>query len=217
MICSGLLHLTDSQIDPPADEVLGYERYQYGPFRSAWEPGFIMGDLNNNVTRYVTNGAGVSAPSENLGFYFSGMRASDWGPIHAEDGSANTTANTLISVDMSTMRNEQWRNSTQPDYIPGRADAELVWVPVSESGILVAIGGIINPVQLSPEQALSGEQRNVSERISPSFMKTVSVYDISSDSWSDSSWHSQWLYQIRTLLTAGTGTSRILQGTSRPS
>jgi hypothetical protein len=58
------------------------------------------------MSRYITHGAGVSVPSENLGFYFGGMRGPDWGPIASHDGSANTTASTLISVDLNTMRHE---------------------------------------------------------------------------------------------------------------
>jgi hypothetical protein len=101
------------------------------------------------MTRYVTNGAGVCAPSENLGYYFSGLRAADWGLIQAGDNSTNTTANTLISVDMSVMRNETWANNTLPNNIPGRVNAELVWIPVSEKGVLIAIGGVTNSASLT--------------------------------------------------------------------
>lgn len=154
----GLTRLTDSQDPPAANIVTAYEAYQYGPERTSWEPGFIQKTLPQNVTRYITNGAGVSAPSENLGFYFSGMRGADWGLIQEGDQSANTTANTLITVDMSVMRNETWTNDTLPDNIPGRANAELVWLPVSESGALVAIGGVINPESLTVTQGLTESQ-----------------------------------------------------------
>lgn len=154
----GLTHLNDSQDPPAANIVTAYEAYQYGPERTIWEPGFIQKTLPQNVTRYITNGAGVSAPSENLGFYFSGMRGEDWGLIQEGNESANTTANTLITVDMSVMRHETWTNDTLPDNIPGRANAELVWLPVSESGALVAIGGVINPESLTAVHALSGSQ-----------------------------------------------------------
>lgn len=93
----------------------------------------------------MTDGAGVSAPSENLGFYFSGMHAKDWGVFWDDNESANITANTLITVDMSVMGQEKWTNDTLPDDVPGRASAELVWIPVSESGVLIAIGGVIYP------------------------------------------------------------------------
>lgn len=113
------------------------------------------------MTRFLTNGAGVSIPSENLGFYFSGMRGKDWGII-AEGGfpnnTANLTASTLISVNMTTMRDEIWENDTLPDTIPARANAELVWIPISESGALIAMGGVTNPEVLSPIRHLTEEQ-----------------------------------------------------------
>jgi hypothetical protein len=123
---------------------LTFENYQYGPDRESWEPGFIRSTLSDGVNRYVAAGASVSAPSENLGFYFSGVRGEAWGPITENNYSANITSDKLISVDMSTMREEVWSNHSLPDNVPGRVNGELVWIPVSESGVLVAIGGVIN-------------------------------------------------------------------------
>ncbi|RVX66076.1 hypothetical protein B0A52_10010 [Exophiala mesophila] len=178
----GLPRLTDATSPQSAQAVLGYEAYQYGPDRPSWAPGFYQGTLPDDVTRYVTNGAGVSAPSENLGFYFSGMRAPDWGPIYYDDSSANVTANTLIQVDMSTMRNEEWTNITIPDNIPARANAELVWVPVSERGVLVAVGGVIEPEEIWA-RGLNESQQEESRAQSPEFMTSVPVYDIASQEW----------------------------------
>ncbi|KIV94582.1 hypothetical protein PV10_02335 [Exophiala mesophila] len=178
----GLPRLTDATSPQSAQAVLGYEAYQYGPDRPSWAPGFYQGTLPDDVTRYVTNGAGVSAPSEDLGFYFSGMRAPGWGPIYYDDSSANVTANTLIQVDMSTMRNEEWTNITIPDNIPARANAELVWVPASERGILVAIGGVIEPEEIWA-RGLNESQQEESRAQSPGFMTSVPVYDIASQEW----------------------------------
>ena len=158
----GLTRRTDSADPPDADEVLAYEAFQYGPERASWKPGFVRKTLPDDVTRYITNGAGVSAPSENLGFYFSGMRAEDWGLIQNGDHSANRTANTLITVDMSEMRHESWTNNTLPPDILGRANAELVWVPVSDRGVLVAIGGVINPESVISSRGLTEAQETES-------------------------------------------------------
>lgn len=114
----GMSRLTNSSDPPPANEVLGYEGYQYGAFRNNWGPGWHEENLPTNVTRYITNGAGVSAPSENLGFYFSGMRAADWGSFTYDQFNANVTANTLITVDMSTMGDASWTNKTLPLKFP---------------------------------------------------------------------------------------------------
>jgi hypothetical protein len=134
------------------------------------------------VTRYVSNGAGTSAPSENLGFYFSGMRAPDWGPIYYDDSSANVTANTLITVDMSTMRSEKWTNTTLPDNIQPRANAELAWIPVSEKGVLVAIGGVTSPEEIWAT-GLNDSQTSQSQEQSPGFMTSLPVYDVASGDW----------------------------------
>lgn len=154
---SGIIRLTDSSEAPNEDEVLVFEKYQYGPERKGWGPGFIRSTLPDGMHRYVSAGAYASAPSENLGFYFSGVRGKGWGPISDNDFSANITSNSLITVDMSTMREEEWKNHTIPDRIPGRTSGELVWVPVSDSGVLVAIGGVINaedtfPIALNDSQ-----------------------------------------------------------------
>lgn len=166
----GLTSITDSQSPPAANQVLGYEAFQYGPLRTSWEPGFIGKILPPNFTRYVTNGAGVSSPSENLGYYFSGLRAADWGLIQAGDNSTNTTADTLISVDMSVMRNETWANNTLPSYIPGRLNAELAWIPVSEKGVLIAIGGVTNTASLTAAGALTQAEATASVCLLPRFM-----------------------------------------------
>jgi len=130
----------------------------------------------------VTNGAGVTAASENLGFYFSGMRASDWGPIDYNTHFADTPANTLIEIDMSTMRSERWTNNTLPSTIPPRANAELVWIPVSTQGVLVAIGGVYPPEEIWP-YGLNSSQTSESKSQSPDFMTSLPIYDIASQTW----------------------------------
>ncbi|KAH8422265.1 uncharacterized protein LDX57_000023 [Aspergillus melleus] len=178
----GLLRATESQDPPAGDRVLGYEVYQYGPYRSSWQRGFIENQLDHDVTRYITHGAGVSAPSENLGFYFSGMHGANWGPI-ADDQSANRSSARMISVDMTEMRGNVWSNTSLPDYVPARANAELVWLPVSDSGALVAIGGVVNAESIYRTDGLNNPQKNASRRASPGFMETVSVYDVAEKKW----------------------------------
>ncbi|KAJ5815460.1 hypothetical protein N7474_007237 [Penicillium riverlandense] len=165
----------------PDDAVLGYEAYQYGATIQDWEPMWWTEDLPDNVTTYITNGAGASAPSENLGFYFSGMHAPDWGSFTYPPYLANTTADTLITVNMSVMRSETWNNDTLPSYIKGRANAEIVWVPVSEAGVLVAIGGVVDPAGLF--ESLNSSQEALNKDLSPIFMETVSVYDVNTKTW----------------------------------
>ncbi|CAI7625744.1 unnamed protein product [Penicillium manginii] len=174
---------SESSSTPADNTILKYEASQYGAYRSNWSPNWRYEDLSDNVTSYITNGAGASAPSEELAFYFSGMHAPGWGSFTWNEMQARETAHTLITVDMSSMRDETWSNVTLPDYIPGRANAELIWVPVSKSGILVAVGGVINPVELWRNSKLNESQIAESKRISPTLMESVSLYDVDSKEW----------------------------------
>jgi hypothetical protein len=181
ILYGGLLRKTDSQFAPHADDALQYERYQYGPFKATFQPGFIQVPTTP-LTRYVTHGAAVSVPSENRAFYFSGTRGQNWGEILYPEPRANVTANTLISVDMSAMRAAKWSNATLPSNVPGRANAELVWIPVSLSGALVAIGGVANPEDLYAA-GLTPAQERENNSTDPGFMRTVPVYDVANEKW----------------------------------
>ena len=144
----GLLQETAAFTEPAADSVLAYEVYASGPPKQ-FEPGFYQDQLTGNITRYVAYGAGVSVPSENLGFYFSGLKSESGGPIYQGTGNESENADfvspTLLQLDLAVEQQETWSSFTLPTSVPGRASAELVWVPVSEKGILVGIGGVINP------------------------------------------------------------------------
>ena len=167
---------------PAKDIILQYERFQYGPPREVWDSGFHTDQLND-VTMYVSSGASVSAPSENLGFYFGGVRADDWGPLIYEKLSPTTESDKFITVDMSEMRNNKWVNHTLPKYVAGRANAEAIWVPVSEQGIVVVLGGVVNPTAVDELNPPSKEEKSESKRVSPGFMESVSVYDVAEDKW----------------------------------
>jgi hypothetical protein len=51
----------------------------------------------------------------------------------------------LITLDLAEQGEEKFSNDTLPPDIPGRANPELVWVPVGSRGILVALGGVVYP------------------------------------------------------------------------
>ncbi|KAL3462783.1 hypothetical protein BJX64DRAFT_287993 [Aspergillus heterothallicus] len=131
--------LTDT-VGNPTDTILGYERYPRGSETDEWIPRFNNVSLGN-ITRYVTHGAGISVPSENLGFYVRGLRALDWGPIW-DNGSATNISHNVITVNMSDENQTTWSNITLPEDIPGRAGAGAAWIPISQSGIILLIGGV---------------------------------------------------------------------------
>jgi hypothetical protein len=152
----GLPALTDAYNAQAATSVATYDAYSQGV--KQFFAGYILGTLPDGMTRYLTSGAAVSVPSENLGFYFGGMRSASWGPIYYLPGPKNSSVNadqlslTMIEVNMGVQYKETWSNHTLPSTVPGRADAELVWVPVSKQGVLVAIGGVVYPSYLNVNQ-----------------------------------------------------------------
>ena len=99
------------------------------------------------------------------------MRGEDWGQITALEAPPHETSNRLVTVDMKEMRAPKWSNTTLDD-VPGRALGELVWVPVSEKGVLVAIGGIKHPEDLFSHGAKFTDDQ-VEENVSMSYLPAV--------------------------------------------
>ena len=181
----GLLDRTDAYSYPDGDVVSAYRVDQYGAYKAAFRPGLINANLPGAMTRYVAYGGAASAPSENKAWYFSGLRAPSWGPIYNVNGNVSLTAvnvsRTLISVDMATQQEESWTNTTLPATVAGRANPELVWVPVGAQGLLVAIGGVTYPEFVSVIAQSTNAAASKSE--SPAFITAVDVYDIASKTW----------------------------------
>ncbi|CAK7227000.1 hypothetical protein SCUCBS95973_006388 [Sporothrix curviconia] len=193
----GLLVDTDQFALPDGDAAQLYQQYQYGADKPSFRPGFINVDLPANVTRYVAYGGAASAPSENKAWYFSGLRSPTYGPIYTVSGvdalTAINVSDTLITVDMATQNSETWTNATllppssssssssSSAETKGRANPSLVWVPVGAQGILVAVGGVLDPEWVS----VSGksENANASAAASPAFLTTIDVYDVASKTW----------------------------------
>lgn len=135
-----------------------------------------------SVSNYISSGAGVNIPSESLGYYFSGMTAPN-GVQTVFFGTLgeipSIMAESLIRIDTSDSQNPTWSNLTLPDYIPGRAGAQLVWLPVSSKGVLLAIGGLTSLI----DPALSLNVTTENEGASLNFMTQIPVFDIGSNTW----------------------------------
>ncbi len=162
LIYGGMVQKTDSFTAQAANSYAVYEVYPQGASSKSTVGGFILDDLPDGMTRYITDGAAVSVPSENLGFYFAGLKSNTSGPIYEISGNlsenADTLSPTLITANLTLQQHESWANATLPDTVPGRASAEIVWVPVSEMGVLVAIGGVINPAYMTVFQSDNATQ-----------------------------------------------------------
>ncbi|ROW04475.1 hypothetical protein VMCG_04975 [Cytospora schulzeri] len=180
-----LLKNVDAESEPRGDEVLEYQGYQYGVEKDGFNSGYKNFDLVDGLTRYIAYGGAANAPSENKAFYFSGMQSPSHGSIFYPGINQSETAvnvsNTLITLDMSTQNSEKWTNVTLPDSIAGRANPELVWVPVGSQGILVALGGVVYPGFVNYDQ--ESDNPTESENQSPAFMSDINIYDIAADKW----------------------------------
>ncbi|KUJ10397.1 uncharacterized protein LY89DRAFT_689663 [Mollisia scopiformis] len=185
-IYGGLITQTAEYTLPDSQSAAAYEVYASGPPKQ-FKSGYILETLTNGLTRYVTNGAGVSVPSENLGFYFGGLRSASFGPIYYQTGNetynADVLSDTMIELDMTVQTQETWKNISLPTTVPGRINAELVWVPVSEQGVLVAIGGVVDAEYAELDTVLDANQTADTKLKSPGLMNTVAVYDIATGSW----------------------------------
>lgn len=88
----------------------------------------------------------------------------------------------LITADMSSPGSATWHNTTLPDSVQPRINPELVWLPVAEQGVLLAIGGVLHHQKFG-NYGLEDYQIEESELISPSFMQSIPVYDIATEEW----------------------------------
>jgi hypothetical protein len=184
-IYGGLLRKTDAFTPPHSDDVLSYQAYQYGAQKDAFQPGFVNDELPDGLSRYLAYGGAASAPSENKAWYFSGMHSPLHGEIFRPDGNDSETAinvsSTLITLDMAVQQQETWSNKTLPALVPGRANPQLVWVPVGKEGILVALGGVVFPEFVSALHVSSNEAQSKAD--SPAFMSNINIYDVAGDKW----------------------------------
>ncbi|KAK4225093.1 RING finger protein B [Podospora fimiseda] len=182
----GLMSKTGTQSKPAGDRVRVFEKYS--KIVTNFSPQFNEAELQNNITRYITYGGGASAPSENLAWYFTGYKSINGGPIYLPDGVrkneseiANITANQLITLDITSPNRPAWTVKSLPDFIKGRANPEVVWVPTGAKGILVAIGGVVEPDFLYSNS--KSRDAATSKEVSPGFMSTIDIYDIASGQW----------------------------------
>lgn len=154
-------------VEPPDNQGLEFSGHSYGVEKPAFAARFVPYELTGNITRYIAYGGAANVPSENLAFYFSGLHGPTWGDIYYPDGNASHTANvvsnTLVTLDMTTQQEESWSNDTLADGVSGRASSELIWVPVGDKGILVALGGVVYPEFVEGSRSSS----NMSASVSP--------------------------------------------------
>lgn len=93
-------------------------------------------------------GAGTQVESRGLGFYYGGWVSNRTTPGWKGPAIALSS---IIQYDFTT---GILRNSTHPDGI-GRAEGQLLYLPVSDNGMLVYLGGIEDPYHNGSHNAVS--------------------------------------------------------------
>lgn len=109
----------------------------------------------------VSYGAGVSVSELGQAFYYGGWMSNSSVPGWTGHRTASTG---LINYDMDS---NQWNNITGPDKV-GRAEGVMVYIPVSDGGMLVYFGGLQD----------QGNGTTIGQPMSDIF-----VYDIASSKW----------------------------------
>lgn len=163
----------------PANETLGYQVY---PSTSGQTITNETVRMTLAISNYIAAGAGVNVPSESLGFYFSGLVAPNGVQIVNDQTPGelpNTLVSSMIRFDMSNPQNPTGLSLPLPDYVAPRASAELVWIPVSSQGVLIAIGGLTKLVASDLEINFTSSDHSSSV----DFMTSLPVFDIASHTW----------------------------------
>jgi hypothetical protein len=110
----------------------------------------------------VAWGAGVSADSRAEGYYLGGwmnnLTTPGWSGVPL-------ATSKLIRYDMTE---NTFTNNTGPDST-GRAEGTMVYIPASESGLLIYFGGVLDPYR--------------NGTVMPSPMSVIYIYDITSSKW----------------------------------
>lgn len=143
----------------------------------------------NGTNRYITNGAGVSAPSESLSFYFSGLRSNDNSEMNFNTVNRSSStfpsilANSMLLVDTHNFGASVWTELPLPPFVPPRADAVLSWVPVGAHGIVIVIGGVPFPASLDSNCDVSDYPQAANNSNAAQFMTSLSIFDVASQTW----------------------------------
>lgn len=138
---------------PPSDLAL----YSYDVLNNYWS---TFDDVPQSI-KGVSYGAGISISETGDAFYYGGWSSNASVPGWAASKQATTG---LIHYDMDENR---WENRTGPDSI-GRAEGVMLYLPISDGGMLIYFGGI----QDTGNGSISGQP-----------MDEIFVFDMATSKW----------------------------------
>jgi len=122
--------------------------WSYDALQDEWESFGIPTETTINSVSY---GAGVSISERGEGYYYGGWMSKH--SVFGWDGHAQATS-TLIKYDMDS---KTWKNNTGPDSTR-RAEGAMVYIPISDGGMLVYFGGVQDPYANGTETGQPMEQ-----------------------------------------------------------
>lgn len=108
-------------------------------------------------------GAGVAISERGEGYYYGGWNSNTTTPGYSGDP---TTVSNMIIYEMDS---NSWTTNAGPDSI-GRAEGVMVYLPASDSGLLIYFGGI-------------SQSNSTNTTTAGSPMDTIFIYDIASSKW----------------------------------
>ncbi|EON62704.1 hypothetical protein W97_01928 [Coniosporium apollinis CBS 100218] len=135
----------------------GFNLWAYDTINNTW---YTAGPTNS--IQRVAWGAGVAVQEIGAGFYLGGWLNENTVPGWR---GIPVATNALIRYDFDT---QQWTNSTGPDE-NGRAEGIMVYMPVSDGGLLISFGGVLDPYR---NGTVVGDA-----------LSTIHIYDIRSGNW----------------------------------
>ncbi|PUU83969.1 hypothetical protein B9Z19DRAFT_961866 [Tuber borchii] len=153
--------------DKPVTKPTAFSIWKYDIAAGEWSDitsnTSVSSDSGSSQIQRAAEGAGISVPQQNKGYYFGGHLDA----YTTEGWSIQTARVYLKSLLEFDMEKNVFRNITEHGLekagVPERADGVLLFVPWGEEGILVALGGGTND---------TFSQLNI-----------VDVYDISKTQW----------------------------------
>ena len=126
----------------------------------------------------LSHSTSLSVPNEELAFHFSGAV---WtvAVLYAETWSI---AHSLIEVQLSDYGQARFVNMTLPANVHGRVGAEAIWIPTGARGLVLVLGGVVNPAEMYGYD-LSSELEIENRETSGGFLSSLSIFDIDSRRW----------------------------------
>ncbi|PLB51632.1 hypothetical protein P170DRAFT_422622 [Aspergillus steynii IBT 23096] len=155
-----LLYLYGGEFGDDANSPDNFTLWMYDAIYNTWNA--TSDDETQNGIKRASYGAGVAVQDRAVGYYYGGWLSNYSVP---EWGDSPVALSHLLQYDM--LKNT-WTNSSGPDSV-GRAEGVMLYVPASDTGMLVYFGGVTTPSE------------NGTVRGQP--MDEILLYDIANSKW----------------------------------